>query len=65
MGAVCSSAIVKSKLEDWVMVYMLLGYAQKHTGGTYYMLNKRTKRIVISRDVIWNNKTYGEYISRK
>ena len=27
------------------------------------MLNLRTKRIVLSRDVIWLNKTHGDYVS--
>ena len=44
---------------------MFLGYAQNHTGNTYRMLNLCTKIIVLSRDVIWLNKTYGKYISRK
>ena len=29
------------------------------------MLNICTKYIVISCDVIWINKTYGDYVSRK
>ena len=44
---------------------MFLGYAKNHTGGTLRMLNLRTKNIVLNRDVIWLNKTYGEYVSRK
>ena len=44
---------------------MLLGYAQNHTGGTYRMLNLGTKRNVLSCDVIWSNKTYGQYVPRK
>ena len=44
---------------------MFLGYARNHTGGTNYMLNLRTKHILLSRDIIWTNKTYGKYISRK
>ena len=56
---------VKSNLEDQGVTCIFLGYAQNHTGGIYLMLNLRTKRIVLIRDVIWLNKTYGEYISRK
>ena len=44
---------------------MFLGYAQNHTISTHHMLNLCTKRIVIRRDVIWPNKTYGEYVSRE
>ena len=58
-------ATVKSKLEYLGKTCMFLGYAQNHTGGTYRMLNLCSKRIVLSRAVIWINKTYGEYVSRK
>ena len=44
---------------------MFLGYAQNNTGRTYRMLNIRTKRMVLIRDIIWLDKTYGKYVSRK
>ena len=44
---------------------MFLGYAQNHMGSTYHMLNIHAKPIVISCDIIWTNKTYSEYVSRK
>ena len=44
---------------------MFLGYAQNHTVGTYRMLNLRTKRILLIREVIWLKNNYGEYLSRK
>ena len=44
---------------------MLLGYAQNHTDITYHMINLQTRRIVLSRDVIWLNETYGENVPRK
>ena len=65
MGVVSSIATVKENLEDWGNKLMLLGYAQNDTGGTYHMLNIRTKRVVLSHDIIWLNKTYGEYAPKK
>ena len=65
MEVVRSIAKVKSKLDDWGKTCMFLGYAQNHNGGTYCMLNIQTKRISLSSDVIWLNKTYIEYVSRK
>ena len=65
MGVVISIANVKEKLEDRGNTCMLLSYAKNHTGGTYRKLNIRTKHIAINRAVIWLNKTYGEYISKK
>ena len=53
-------ATVKSKLEYLGKTCMFLGYAQNHTGGTYRMLNLHTKHIVLSRDIIWIKKNYGE-----
>ena len=44
---------------------MFLGCAHNHTGGTYRMLNLRSKHVILSRDVIWLKKNYGEYVSRK
>ena len=48
-----SIATVKEKPYGQGKTCMLLGYAQNYTGGTYRMLNLRTKRIVLSCDVIW------------
>ena len=65
MVVVRSIATVKAKLEDLVNMCMFLGYAQYYTVGTSHMLNIRTKYIILSHDVIFSNKTYGEYVSRK
>ena len=65
MVVVRSIATIKAKLGDRGKICMFLGYAQKNTDSTFRMLNIRTKLIVLSRDIIWLNKTYGEYVSRK
>ena len=65
LGVVRSIAKAKATPEYRGKTCMFLSYAQNHTGGTYHMLNLRTKRIVPSRDIIWLNKTYGDYISSK
>ena len=44
---------------------MLLGYAQNHTGGKYIMFIMHTKSIILRRDVVWINKTYGQQVLRK
>ena len=44
---------------------MFLVYVQNNTGSTYHMLNIGSKLIVLSRDVICLDKTYGQYVSRK
>ena len=65
MRVLCSIVNVKFKLEYKGMKSMSIVHAQKHIGGTYHMLNLRTKNIVPIRNVIWLNKTYSEYVSRK
>ena len=65
MGVVSIIVNIKFKLDDQIIIFFFLGYAQNHMGGTYHMLNLRTKRIVLSRDIIWLNKTHGKYISIK
>ena len=61
----CTISDVKVKLEDRRKTWMFLGYVQDYTVGTYRILNMRTKFIVLSRDVIWLNKTYEDCVSRK
>ena len=41
---------------------MFLGYEQKYTGCIYHTFKIRTECIVLIRDTIWLNKTYGEYV---
>ena len=60
MGFVYSIVNVKDNLEYQGMTCMLLGYAQNYTGGTYHMLNLRTKLIVLRCDIIWLNKTHSD-----
>ena len=65
MGFVWSITTLKFKLDDRVMTCMFLGYVKNHNGGTYRMLDLHTKNIILSREIIFLNKTYGECVSRK
>ena len=40
---------------------IFVGYAKNHAGDTYCMFNPTTKRVIISRDIQWLNKTYGKW----
>ena len=42
------------------MIY--LGRAKDHAADTYRLLHIGTERVYTSRDVIWMNKVYGEYV---
>jgi len=37
-----------------------VGYANKHAGNVYRFVNPNTNRIILSRDVKWLSKRYGE-----
>ena len=39
-----------------------MGYAKDHAANVYRMLNLETNSIIITRDIKWLKKTYGEYI---
>ena len=56
-----SNTSKKTKLEDRGKACMFVGYAKDHTGDTYRMLNLKTKKIWISRDVIWVQQSFGDY----
>ena len=65
MGVVCNFVNIKSKLDNQGITCMFLDYVKKYMGGTYHMLNLRTKRTGQIRYVIWLNKTYGDYQEKK
>jgi hypothetical protein len=57
-NAVIENYSVKFQLEwkDKGDIVMFLGYADSHSAGVYRFLKIGTKRVVLSRDVIWLNK---------
>ena len=61
MGIVKTSKRIKGKLEDRGIPAMYLGRARDHAGDTHRFLNIDTEMVIISRDVIWLNKVYGDY----
>jgi transposase InsO family protein len=49
------------KLDNRGTLCMFLGYSSNHSGDTYRLLNLKTYKVILSRDVTWLNKTYGDY----
>jgi hypothetical protein len=43
----------------------LVGYTEHHSREVYRMLNLTTNSIINSQDIIWLNKTYGEWKNNK
>jgi hypothetical protein len=52
---------IRGKLTDRGRACLFLGYSETHAADVYRMLNLDTHRVIHSRDIIWMNKTYGQY----
>jgi transposase InsO family protein len=52
---------IKGKLEDRGKATIYLGIAKNHSPDVYRLMNLKTRAVINSRDVIWLNKTYGEW----
>ena len=55
---------VKAKLKNKGQLCMMLGPAVNHSKDTCRTLHINTKATVITRDVLWLNKTYGAYFHK-
>ena len=59
-GIVKTAKEHQSKLKNHRELCMFVGYSDNHSNLTYRMLNLRTHKILISRDVIWMNRLFGD-----
>jgi hypothetical protein len=41
---------------------MFIGYLETHENDVYKFMNSATKKTMMSRDVIWLNKTYFQHV---
>ena len=55
---------VKNKLEDRGLVVMHVGRAPDHPDDAYKFFNFKTRKTIISRDVIWLKKVWKDMIGR-
>jgi Reverse transcriptase (RNA-dependent DNA polymerase) len=53
---------IRGKLDDRENVCIFVGYSKNHAKDCYKFMNVDTKGMIFSRDVIWLNKMYGDYI---
>jgi hypothetical protein len=51
---------IQAKLENRGREYLFLGHAPNHADDTYRFLNLTTKKVIVSRDVVWLGKCYGD-----
>ena len=55
---------IKNKLGNRGITCMFLGYAKDHAGNVYRMLNLQTRKVMLSRDIIWTNKMYADKVGK-
>ena len=51
----------RAKLANCGTSGIWVGYANNHPTGTYHIFNPKTKRIILTWDVTFLNKSYGDY----
>ncbi|MGL4341755.1 MAG: reverse transcriptase domain-containing protein, partial [Lactococcus lactis] len=52
---------MRSKLEDRGRACLYLGQTENHPDDVFRFLDLETKRVILSRDVIWLDKSYGKW----
>ena len=52
---------VIGKLEDRGTTAMFVGYSNNHPSDTYRFINLRTKKLIMSRDYRWLEKSWAQY----
>ena len=52
---------IKGKLTNRGMPCIFIGYPEDHAPNVYQFLKLDTESMILSRNVIWLNKSYGEY----
>jgi len=58
--AIVKELNVTNKLSDRGMKAIFVGYADKHAGNVYRFINLNTNKIILSRDVKWLERKYGD-----
>ena len=56
---------MQSKLKNKGKTCVFVGFAENHVANTYHMFDVTTKKVILTQDIIWANKTYGEYFKLK
>ena len=51
---------LKGKLKARGLTAMFAGYTDNHSNNVFCFVNQKTKKIMMSRDVTWLGKLYGD-----
>jgi hypothetical protein len=54
---------IRSKLADRGFPAIFIGYSDSHDTDVWEFFNYKTKSVILSRDVIWLNQSYGQYMN--
>jgi hypothetical protein len=65
MCVVKTKKSIQGKLNDRGTVGLPVGYPQNHADDVYRIFNIKTKQIIKSRDLIWLDLKYGNWIKSK
>jgi hypothetical protein len=61
MGIVTTKKKIQGKLKDRGNACMFVGYPPSYACDFYMMLNLKTKHSLKSREIVWLNKSFGEW----
>ena len=59
LGVVWSGKGIKGKMSDRGTTHLFVGYCDNHAENIYRMLNPKTKKISITRNIKWLNRMYN------
>jgi hypothetical protein len=65
MGIVYDNQKIKSKLRNKGFTCIFIGYSNLHADKVYKFYNIRTNKVFLSRNVVWLNKMYSEWMNMK
>ena len=61
IGMIANRKNMQNNLAERGFPGILLGYCEQHAAFVYCMLNLKTEKIVITRDIVWLNKSWGHW----
>lgn len=65
IGIVYDNQKIKSKLRNKGYPCIFIGYSNMHADKVYKFYNMQTNNVLLSRNVVWLNKMYSEWMNMK
>ena len=64
MAVITNQQKIKAKLDDRGKTCIWLGYAKDHAVGTHRIYNPNTRKVILTRDVVFLRQSFGQYVSK-